>query len=375
MASFLCPPNTHSLSDNVIGGVVQRVSSFHGRYGMTDREATRFTNPRQTYSSYPVDSYSTGRVAVDRLPSSNVVGQKPLPNLESLADMATKRTKKMSHNTEEDHEMSPTGGRKMKVSAARRERCRINQARYRKRQRQHEEELDNAIRKVQDQIDDLESQRQNILRCAPTNESVWVVATEYFRLFRYGYMTPMMAPEPSTTTTTDKRERNTKQSHVQLEYLRATMAPDVTDGNVCGVEALLENWKGFSLCHDDVHFQLKRLEQINEDCLLAVTATRVTITENTLRQVYPHLVDANGVGCSPLAMKLLNQRLVIPGSVRFDWDSTCGRVMRVESNMDVMAPMLELLGSLENVASVFEKATMSLEGRITRKETISTVDN
>ncbi|EGZ18070.1 hypothetical protein PHYSODRAFT_499817 [Phytophthora sojae] len=252
----------------------------------------------------------------------------------------------------------------MKVSASRRERCRINQARYRQRQRQHEEELDQSIRQVQEEIQDLESQRQDILRCAPTNESVWVVATEYFRLFRYGFMAPLMVPESksaSVLSKTNKTQNSTalKQSNVQLEFLKESMAEDVTDGVACGAEALLENWRLLSLYHNDVHFQLQRLEQKREESLSAVTKTSVTITKNTLRHVYPHL----GIEHPALAAKLLGQRLVMRGTVHFHWDNASGRVVRVESKVDALTPMLKLLGSLENVAIVFERALMTPEGR------------
>ncbi|KAG3085236.1 hypothetical protein PI124_g18536 [Phytophthora idaei] len=157
----------------------------------------------------------------------------------------------------------------MKVSASRRQRCRINQARYRKR---HADNLDEGIRTLQEEIQELETHHQNIIRRAPMNESAWIVATEYFRLFRYGYMAPILAPQSLTPP------RPKKESHAQLDFLKATMAPDVTDGNVYGVVAILENWKLFSLNGGDVHFQPKRLEQLAPGSLLATTRTSVTIT-------------------------------------------------------------------------------------------------
>ncbi|KAG6617468.1 BZIP transcription factor [Phytophthora cinnamomi] len=349
-SSFLAPPNHYLLSDDVIGGVVQRVSSIRGRFG-GDGEYTR---PRQTFH---------------QLDTTASIGHKRQLQLESLPEMTSKRTTySMNSNTTEEWEPQSTR-RKVKVSASRRERCRINQARYRLRQRQHEEDLDKSIRQVQEQIQDLETRRQDILRCSPTNESVWVMATEYFRLFRYGFMAPMMVPESpsskssfSLLTTTKKQDSLTlKQSNVQLEFLKESMAEEVTDGVVCGAEALMENWRLLSRYHGDVHYQLKRLEQLGEDSLCAVTTTSVTMTENTLRHVYPHL----DVEHSTLAAKLLNQRLVMRGTVRFDWDNASGRVVRVESKVDALTPMLKLLGSLENVAAVFEKALMTPEGRFT----------
>ncbi|KAG6622737.1 BZIP transcription factor [Phytophthora cinnamomi] len=349
-SSFFAPPNHYSLSDDVIGGVVQRVSSIHGRFSGDDE----YIRPKETFR---------------HLDTSTSIGHKRPLQLESLPEMAWKRTThSMSSNATEEGEPHSTG-REMKLSASRRERCRINQARYRLRQRKHMEELDKSIRQVQEQIQDLETRRQDILRCTPTNESVWVVATKYFRLFQYGFMAPVMVPESSSSksssfllaTTKNQDPLTLKQSNVQLEFLNESMVQEVTDGVVCGAKALMENWKLLSRYHGDVHYQLKRLEQFGEDSLYAVTTISVHLTENTLRHVYPHLY----VEHSTLAAKLLNQRLVMRGTVHFDWDNASGRVVRVESKVDALTPMLKLVGSLENVAAVFEKALMTPEGRFT----------
>ncbi|KAG7375867.1 hypothetical protein PHYPSEUDO_014966 [Phytophthora pseudosyringae] len=362
-SSFLCPPNSDSLSDEVIGNVVQRVGSIFTNDNDDRGQVSRSTHSRQAYSSNRVlvDSYSaTGSGAhsmINQLPSESVVGRKRLPD---LADVPRQPNGEVASYTAEE---ALTKARKMKVPASRRERCRINQARYRMRQRHREEELDKGIRQVEEQIQELETQRQNIMMCATTNESMWSIATEYFRLFRYGYLAPMTVPELSSAASSGwLRTHPAKQAHAQLDYLRAAMAPDVTDGNVSGAEALLENWKLLSLHHSDVQLQLKRLDQVGQDSLLASTATSVIITENTLRDVYPHLAG------SLLEAKLLNQRLVMRGSVRFYWDASCGRVGRIESKVDVLTPMLELLGNLEEVACVFEKALITPDGRIVVKE-------
>ncbi|GMF18045.1 unnamed protein product [Phytophthora lilii] len=359
-SSFLCPPTSYSLSDNVIGGVVQRVGPLHDRFRFENdhdsREVARYTQARRMVS----EESDPFRLSTEQVPQS-FIGRKRLPELESLAHTATKRPTLTASQSKPKE-------RVMKVPASRRERCRISQARYRKRQREHEEKLDEGIRQVQEEIEELEAKRQSIIRCAPTNESVWVVATEYFRLFRNGYLAPMVVPiQPAPPSIGDdssntQKTRTAKHTNVQLEFLQSTMSPDVTDGTACGAEALLENWRLLSLYFDDVKLQLKRLEQVGEDTLIAVTSISATITENTLRQVFPHLVDEEGE-LSSLGSKLLNQRLVMRGSLRFDWDASTGRVQRAESRVNALTPVLKLLGNLENVAAVFKKSLMTLEGR------------
>ncbi|ETM54962.1 hypothetical protein L914_01768, partial [Phytophthora nicotianae] len=197
-SSFLSPPNRYTLSDRVIGGVVQRRNHLGLANENETRELASYTKPRQTFSFEDVESYPT-----EQLPPRRTIGQKRQPDLDNLADLALTRTTSVAPmDTNQNDLTPPTTGRKMKVSASRRERCRINQARYRKRQRQHAENLDESIRTLQEEIRELGTQRQNILRRAPTNESVWIIATEYFRLFRYGYIAPIMALESSTSLPT-----------------------------------------------------------------------------------------------------------------------------------------------------------------------------
>ncbi|KAG1695844.1 hypothetical protein DVH05_019182 [Phytophthora capsici] len=288
------------------------------------------------------------------------MGQNRQPNLDSLAAERPTTVAPMTGGTTQ---------RKLKISSSRRERCRINQARYRKRQRQYAENLNESIASLQEEVQELENERQDILCRAPSKDSVWVVATEYFRLFRHGYMAPTMAPKKPSALTGEKRRR--KEKHFQLDFFKSTMAKDVTDGDVCGAEALLESWRLLSHYFSDVHVQPKRLEQVSTESLLASTVTSLTITHNTLQSAFPHLLASREVEggepstvSSPLGEKLLNQRVVLRGSIRFDWDSSLGRVIRVESKTDFLTPLLELLGSLEDVAKVFEKALVTPEGKM-----------
>ncbi|KAL3657766.1 hypothetical protein V7S43_017338 [Phytophthora oleae] len=297
MASFLVPPNKFSLSDALISGVVQRVAPFH------------------------VNDNSHNR----------------LPSLQSIARIATK-TNKLPSKTK--------AKRQLKVPASRRERCRINQARYRKRQREHADGLNSSLEQLQQEIEELEATRQNILLSSPTDQSVWVVVTEYFRHFRHGYVPALYEPDSPTKP----------RQHVQLDFLKANLAADVTNGVLCGAEAILKQWKLFTSHHGDVKVQLKRLDQVTSDSLLAATIVSFTVTDDTLQQLYPHLnEDASD--------KLLNQRITAAGSVRFDWDEETGCVVRQESKIDLLTPMLELLGTLENVATLFNHARISPDGR------------
>ncbi|KAF4034603.1 hypothetical protein GN244_ATG13417 [Phytophthora infestans] len=65
---------------------------------------------------------------------------------------------------------------------------------------------------------------------------------------------------------------------------------------------------------------------------------------------------------------MLNQRLEIRGSVRFHWDNARGRVVRLESKIDFLTAMLRLLGGLADVARVFDRSLITLEGNLVAKD-------
>ncbi|KAF4127353.1 hypothetical protein GN958_ATG19575 [Phytophthora infestans] len=68
----------------------------------------------------------------------------------------------------------------LKKKIRHRQRCRINQARYRQRQMHQENQVEGRIAKLRSEIKELESKFNNIIRPPPTPTS-WALASEYFR--------------------------------------------------------------------------------------------------------------------------------------------------------------------------------------------------
>ncbi|KAL3673993.1 hypothetical protein V7S43_001678 [Phytophthora oleae] len=146
------------------------------------------------------------------------------------------------------------------------------------------------------------------------------------------------------------------------------MAPDVTDGTVCGVDALLKTWALQSLCYDKIDLQPVRLENGPGNALVATTKGTLVINENTLRNAFPNLVSDGRL--ATLLDKMLGQQLELRGSVQFDWDSASARVTSIVCKADILTPLLRLLGSLDAVAYVFDNARLTPEGRLAPNESI-----
>ncbi|OWZ01136.1 hypothetical protein PHMEG_00027539 [Phytophthora megakarya] len=355
---ILRPPTGRVLSDAVIGGVVQRTKSVSDNRPRSLNDAIS----ESTWSRYPAERpqptapHYTGRLYND---TTNADRKRPRQEADSPVNstlmMLAVSSDDMGHPTtkksaEEALREVATQDWFIEQQKHQREIRRMRQIRYRKKQQDYMETLEEENRQVQQEIQKLEQRRRAISSAIPTEKTLWNVAVEYFRLFRFG----LRASDLSSNT----QEKN---ACVQLDFLRSTMAPDVMYNAGRGVESIMRNWTYFSLWFKDVEVELDGLKKSGIESLMAKTTTTFTITEKTLVSVFPHLCgkDSDAAG-RQLASKLLGQTIVMCGSTRFDWDSGYGRVTSVISESDMLTPMLKLLGSLEDVSRVFEKSLISL---------------
>lgn len=242
----------------------------------------------------------------------------------------------------------------LKKKIRHRERCRINQARYRERQLKIETEIEDAIVELKTEIQKLESMSKTAVHL-PTTPTNWALASEYFRQLNYFISSPRTLTETAS------------------QFLRSIMAPDAIVESKNGADALLERWTRFALLFNAVRVDLKGLTTPTPDTLVADAVAVVTITDNTLQRAFPHL-NTDGAGGTnggtwlPVAAKLANQNLSIRSSVFFGWDNCTGKVVRVHSQTDLMSPMLSLLGNIAEVSHVFSKALITPDCKFVKKD-------
>ncbi|GMF48795.1 unnamed protein product [Phytophthora fragariaefolia] len=244
--------------------------------------------------------------------------------------------------------------RKRRVSVkteACREQCRTNQARYRQKQREYVAKLEATVTQLRDEIPILEVQRRRLRY--DSKQRVWDVVVEYFQLFRHGVRDSL---DQGSAISSDVLR--TSEAQQQLMFLRSTMAPDVEFCTVSGVEVLMEHWRRMSEYHDDLKFELAHMEKVSESVVIAKSMLSVTITKTTLECVFPHLMGSENVEDLSLAVKLLGHTLEYPCSVLFVWDEATSLVVRLETDIDMATPLLQLLGNLSDVSRVVEGATI-----------------
>ncbi|OWY90650.1 hypothetical protein PHMEG_00041136 [Phytophthora megakarya] len=215
------------------------------------------------------------------------------------------------------------------TKAYHRQRLRENQRRYRMRQRKLVADLEETNVQVQGEIKRMIQQRNSTAAGIFSKESVWAVALEYFRVFKSG----LLAPEDSISDV--------------LDSLQSSMAPDLDAGTVGGFKAFVNNWSVFTKSFQDVQLQLQSLKQISETLLVATTTTTITISA------------------------LLGHRFIMHGSVSFHWDNTRNCVVGLISKIDMVSPMLQVFGNLEDVSRVFNGAGITPDGNVIANEIYS----
>ncbi|KAG1695803.1 hypothetical protein DVH05_019142 [Phytophthora capsici] len=280
----------------------------------------------------------------DSKASASPVGVNTAPQPPSPSETKPKRKKRIRLKTER-----------------RRQQCRNNQARYRDRQRGFVRELEESVRDLHEEIQQLTKERYALCYGLQTKNNLWNVVVEYFRLFCYGFLLPMDGSESIDMGNLKDQEY----------FLRAVMAEDVALGELSGVDALIDQWQRYSSYLGKLYFRLNKMEQQSQGAMKTAATLSFTITEATLRFVFPHLLDGETIHESELqdpsatyaslCGRLVGLRLHCQCSVRFSWDDAVGRVTKLEATVDLLSPLLRELGGLELVSCVLKKALITPE--------------
>lgn len=204
--------------------------------------------------------------------------------------------------------------------------------------------LEKETRQLREEIMSFEQQRRAISAALPAQRDRWDVALEYFQQFRYGLQSRGCSNAIRPT-------------NAQIDLLRTAMVPDVVFNSGQGVEAMMRSWKCLSMWFQDVELEIEGIDRGAAGSLVAIARTSVTITERTLRNVFPHLCSSSSN--RRLADRLLGQRIVMRGLTRFEWDGLSGRFTSVMAHSDLLTPMLRLLGSVEDASLVFDRSIIS----------------
>ncbi|ETO75094.1 hypothetical protein F444_09270 [Phytophthora nicotianae P1976] len=298
--SAFCPPNTHHLSYDVIGSLPLRSA-----LAQEDHEKSH----ERLGTTSCEDDVGIQTHAVSTIDSAL------LAELESWQRKSIQLRRKSRRET---------------------------QRRYRKKQADYTTKLADDVKQLQGGIKKLQQQRASVGSVDTAKRNVWNVALAYSSSFR---------------------RVNTQGIRSQLEFLRAAMAPDVAFNGGFGPVELAESWCVLRW-FDNVDVDIQSLVKSGEDSVVQTTKTSVTITERTLQNLFPHVCghgsgDGRSAEMARLMARLVDQRIIMDGRTVFQWDSASNSMASVTTKCDLLSPILMLLGSLEDVSLLFDRALVS----------------
>ncbi|KAJ0395588.1 hypothetical protein P43SY_009249 [Pythium insidiosum] len=230
----------------------------------------------------------------------------------------------------------------------RREQCRLNQARYRDKQRAAVMDLEDTVEELQRHVRRLERQRSLLRRAIDSRDAAVKTVVTYFTLFRYG-----VEAADGYMVATQSAARRLEQQHT---FLHAVLAPDVLVNNMRGRDVFVDQTGRFTTLFGQFEQQLEHLHPVQtvegSKMFLANVRLGLTITPATMRFVFPHIKRHD-----PITRKLVGSRISCAVSASFEFDDS-SRIVRTEWNIDFVGAFLRLL-SLEETSAVVQRARVA----------------
>ncbi|KAF0689852.1 Aste57867_18722 [Aphanomyces stellatus] len=213
----------------------------------------------------------------------------------------------------------------------RRSRAKVNQRRYRTKQKAANLQLEQDVHVLRQDIRRLEAFLTNT---PPTTsfDSVQAIQ-EYFNLFVHGY-----------NRAVPQIQRR------QDACLRSLMAPDVECMGEVGIDALVNQWDQYGQLFDSLQVEVHHVGLLqNLNAVEASMDLHVVVTATTLRTLFPHLLRHG-----TLHTKMLGQPMTLPVQCTFDFERT--QVTRVTVDANVAMALVDLMGNAQDAAVALDGA-------------------
>ncbi|ETK81896.1 hypothetical protein F441_12900 [Phytophthora nicotianae CJ01A1] len=154
-----------------------------------------------------------------------------------------------------------------------RQKNRMHQASYKMRQHKLVAGLEDSLKKLKEEIPELESQ-QRVLSYGQTNATIWSIAAEYFRLFRHGVKHSVVSTTGKESLLTYKTPKSS-QFQAQWHFMETAMAHDICNGVVSGIQALMDNLIFLSKCYEEFDLRPLRMDNVSENVLNVTTRCEI----------------------------------------------------------------------------------------------------
>ncbi|ETI54241.1 hypothetical protein F443_02913 [Phytophthora nicotianae P1569] len=340
--STLYPPNRQHLSDNIVAKVfvrsgIRRVVSAqftsNGDGVDTDGKTQLISKGIQSnLGDVMTASVSSNSLATTKGGSTTTVKQvitstqhagPTHSSASSPADVQIKMKVVTVNGKIPDRKMTPELVEDLfQLDAKRRAQRRAAQQRYRKRICERTDTLAADTQRLKEEIKQLELQHKLLHSRIPSEATPWNVVS----------LINTMAPSWL------------KEVQSQADFLLQVMSPDVSVNSGIGITALLQEWRLLPQTGENLTVHLLHLDYDETAAMLA----KLVDSSKTFNQP------------SPRTEKIIGKQLVIPCTVRFDWDSSTAHVVAIRFRPDLITPFMDVLGSLKDVASVLDNPCLVL---------------
>jgi len=227
-----------------------------------------------------------------------------------------------------------TNPHKRSTSLVRREQCRINQARYRRTQKEKERHLQGAVEQLRQEVDALQHEQQSITARTACKWDSWLVVIETFNLLSSCLQYPWLADIASGPATMQH----------SLTVVQESLPSDVSIGDQCGVDAVIQHLRDYSKFFGRPVSTLQRVDAEAPGVMTATALLSFTASDATLSRAFPGLA-----GDEQVRRQLLDRRLRCSLTMQFFFDQDTRRVERVETSTDVVSV---LVGALKSVRAL-----------------------
>ncbi|KAF0689853.1 Aste57867_18723 [Aphanomyces stellatus] len=230
----------------------------------------------------------------------------------------------------------------MHAADRRRHRSKVNQRRYRLKQKAANTQLQDDVASLRDEVRRLEA----FLATMPSPYDYVQAIRDYLALFAHGYC------------------RTVPQVQAQQDAcLRSLMAPHVECMGQVGIDALVHQWDLYGQLFDALHVYVHDVAPVSpRDAVVVVEATmdlHVVVTATTIRALFPHLLEHKAVA---LPTKMIGHAMTLPLHCTFEFEAT--QVARLIVDANVAVALVELTGSAADAAVALDGARIARNARL-----------
>lgn len=231
---------------------------------------------------------------------------------------------------------------------------------FRKRQRQHESELERSLSNLKKEIYDLHVMRElKQERALQTRQSMdgslTKLVREYQRMFEHGI------PEPGYGARGQKHlafwsDNLAHMLKMQQEFVRCVVHPNIKIGVQSGIDALNETWRRYTKYHHNFRMEAGALEisgTAEDPIVIADGFLRTRYSRDTFRYLFPHVAHDE-----VLMAKFIGREVVYPFRNLFYFTRE-GLICESNPDIQFVEALVNAGGSLEDVAKLMGQALIT----------------